>query len=515
MFARFTRKQILTWVGFTLAAVIPFLYITSDYFAYAGFSLSLIALATLLFYQKPEKTLETKIWYTLSLTFALIFVVRVNNPFISILNFFAEFYCLSLLLLQTKPEIKYKFWNLALAPFLALFQAFRVNSEYYPNFLASMLSGKKTKSEIEQDVKKYSEKEKSAKVDIAQIAIGVGITLFLLLIIIPLLASVNPFFDRYVDQVMHFFNPYTFISNVLRTVFDIWNVLRFILFCFLVILIPKSLSYLATGPSEEEYKITTFTHHLALLIPKIVISLTLFVFFISQIQLYFSSQEELLQLGYNYGQLNNEVFGQLAVVSLILFGLVYFDKSIKKLNTTWNWILLIQTLFLNFIAAKSVFDYISNWGLTFLRLYGITMVTLIFGIFVLFVIKFIKKTPDFRFLRNVAIYIFLLLITVNGANFDFIIYKYNLPREAQGTVYRYYNNLSYDAFELDQILAQFETLESENKGSYTHEINDTLDKINYLQQKYKNFQFRSFNITEYAVYQKVKDIDVAAKYQSE
>lgn len=283
----------------------------------------------------------------------------------------------------------------------------------------------------------------------------------------------------------------------------------------------------------------------------------LFIFIISQFFLYFATN--LADLNYNYGKLNNEVFWQLGLVCLVIFGLIYFANEFGFWQRVCSFILLLQSAFLGFVAFKSVFDYIANFALTFKRLYGIAVVFLVFGFVLIFVVQNITKLSKNFVLQKAILLIFLTLILVNLAGFDSLIYS-NLPKENDKTDWKYLQELSIDSGNLDKILDKYINLQREylkspnpnkfigfqngqnnftsqptyfstveecqtnfnncefnrqflyEKDSFYSPLNSVIQKIDYLQSKYKNsntnYQIQSFNLSEFTTFQKVKNVDL-------
>ncbi len=194
------------------------------------------------------------------------------------------------------------------------------------------------------------------------------------------------------------------------------------------------------------------------LIPKITTIFVLFAFIISQFFLYFTTN--LTDLNYNYGKLNNEVFGQLSLVCFVVFGLIYFSNELGIWQRICSFILLAQSVFLGFVAFKSVFDYIANFALTFKRLYGISVVFLVFGFVLIFAVQNFAKFSKSFVLQKSILLVFLTLILINLANFDSLIY-YNLPKESDKIDWKYLQELSIDSGNLDKILDKYVVLQRE------------------------------------------------------
>lgn len=147
-----------------------------------------------------------------------------------------------------------------------------------------------------------------------------------------------------------------------------------------------------------------------LLIPKTAVFVVLSVFFVTQLKLYFSSKETLNALGYTYSNYANEVFTQLSAVAVIVLALLYADKEKKKYNQKIALALLVEGIFLAFMAYKSVYEYSSAWGFTYKRLYGFAVATWILGIFTIYLYAFLKNMEKKFFLAKSAVYTGIILI---------------------------------------------------------------------------------------------------------
>jgi hypothetical protein len=172
----------------------------------------------------------------------------------------------------------------------------------------------------------------------------------------------------------------------------------------------------------------------------------------------------------------------------------------------------IESLFLTLISYKSAVDYINAWGLTYLRLYGLTFATWVLGIFVLFfAMRYKKDVENIYFVRNILFYTAAIIISVNILNFDYLIYHKNKATTGQGTDYTYLSYLSADSSSYKD---QYNKLSEELKKSsfpFTDYDNRNphliLVKIEELKNKYEYLDIRTFNLMDYREYLQVKDLD--------
>lgn len=229
--------------------------------------------------------------------------------------------------------------------------------------------------------------------------------------------------------------------------------------------------------------------------------------------IYFATDEILQALGYTHSQYAREVFAQLSVVALVILGLVYNDKSKKQWSKILTYILALEGIFLTFIALKSVYDYSSNWGFTYKRLWGYTGVFWILGVFTFFLYEYLKDLQDTYFVKGVIIFSSLVLIGVNIANFDYLIFHYRKSVTHRGIDYRYLSGLSSDA---ESYAEHLQILENKMNGidkqsnenySIVPAAWRVLRSIDRLQRKYKHLDLRILNLGEYFQYQQIKSVD--------
>ena len=660
--------------------------------------------------QNPENKSESKlevfstlinsaVWSTALMFFGLIYLVRDSNSLLSFFNFLAIIYSFSFLVQTHKISWKWNFENLISAPFLLIADVlntpnlFRIAKEKEQRLV--ILANKETNpTKINNILGKFQlfwNKESQRKVFLkkfSEIILGTIFGFFILLIIVPILASTNPIFANFLTNLgnflfdfLQFFNLIPFLEflfpflnsfifglNFWRLIFAIifWLILPRLFGSILTSSVtkmnlitnssanlssenkiddnsknnspnfltgddlqndlelktkiqnkskseinseevfqnlaqpntesfvnipdsdqksqnkidsklinePNSTKILDSNSIKEEStkeNSQTLSKNLqksnqVLLIPKLSLILVLVVYLISQISLYFATPSELSALGYTFGKLNNEVFGQLSVVCLIVFGLVFIDQIRQILHKISSWVLLLQSSFLALVATKSVWDYISVFGLTFKRLYGVVVVIFIFGIITILSCQTIQKLSKIWVLQRLVYFIFILLILVNLVNFDALIY-HNLPSEKTSNNiektsnnnfdYNYYTELSLDNGNFDKILNRFielrkleiaqsptkyegqipsenyriqifnslEECQKETKICYKQKnynqnfytTKTALQKAGYLQQKYRSFGLEDwaiFNVTEWQTFQKIKNLEIA-KLQSE
>lgn len=337
---------------------------------------------------------------------------------------------------------------------------------------------------------------------------AIVITIVLLLIVIPLLSYANPYFQKIVSDTVKALDLTWIFKNFAKEL-PVYA-LRLLVLSLLMFLLPRGVSEQhAANTVKKESSNTIF--RINLLIPKVVLSFVLLVFFFTQLQLYFSSAETLKSLGYTNSQYAREVFAQLSIVAFIFFLLMYADRSRSKFSRYLTMLLVVEGVFLCAIALKSVLDYTGQYGFTSKRLYGYAGVTWIFGLFAAFSYHYIKNEFDNRFVRHVVMLSAFVVLGINLLNFDYIIYHYAKPR-VFGIDHLYLSRLSPDSGSYDKQLQTLMDLIANEKDpvkktTYLTATYRVVNAINYLQKKYKDVPLGSFNLSEYQMYKKVEKVD--------
>ncbi|HSW88576.1 MAG TPA: DUF4153 domain-containing protein [Candidatus Saccharimonadales bacterium] len=336
------------------------------------------------------------------------------------------------------------------------------------------------------------------------------ITLVILVITVPLLASANPFFNTLLQQLLKICNLEGLLTYLFADPLYVY-ILRGIALLFLIFFIPRILSI-----STVEIKMREKKQFLSInyLIPKIAMSCLLIIFLITQIQLYFASAQTLQNMGYTNSRLTNEVFFQVTLVAFIVFILTYLDTSKKRWNKQLTYLLLIEAFFLVAIAFKSVFDYTTLWGFTQKRLWGYTAMIWLTGILILFLYHYKKLTANLSFLKQSMIYTIGIILLVNILNFDYLIYHVDKPSTSAGIDYAYLAGLSTDAHYFEDELKELKPAIEQNNAIDRSKMDPAytiLSNIDGLRYKYDPIkEINNFNISEYREYLATKHINVEA-----
>jgi hypothetical protein len=483
-----------------LSGIFSYLIIIANAFPYLGIAISLATLSTIVYFLKKEKTTYHQTLYALTLLLSFCIMYRANG-FLTFLNITAVIFLGSLMSLPQIEFTQLGFLHFAFSPLNLFFRALVTKSEYYfnPNTL------KNNSLQIKKDTA-------------GEIIKSVLISLVILILIVPLLASANPLFNKLVTDFVRFFNLKKVIEYLLLSQDYVLWLARLLVFFILIVFIPRLLT-LTNLTTHLHHKLQSTVTKIHLLLPKTVVALILLLFFITQAQLYFASPQTLQLLGYTNSRYANEVFAQLTIVTIIIIALMYNDKNRSHWAKILTYILILEGFFLASIALKSVYDYSAQWGLTYKRLWGYAGVIWITAVLSFFAYKYYKNHSDTRFVKFVILFSALLLIGINCINFDYLIYHYGKSTTQQGTDYFYLASLSPDSRsykEQIEILAEKALQDSNENETNTYTETQALQRLLYkisdLQYKYKNLDLRAFNLSEYIQYQEIKDINTEKYY---
>ena len=457
------------------------------FFPFTGLALAISTLASLLYLSKPNKSIKDTLSFFLTLTFAFFIFYR-SNEFLTLLNLGAALFCGSFLILSHNTLIA-NLKNLIFIPLLALVKPFINRSR---GVMASTeLVNSNSLTRITNKISKN--------------ALGILIAIIAIVVIIPFLAYSNPFFARLVTQFTDLFR----IENLFGKMVTFENSLRLFVAGFLILYWPKAISLINDSTSKQSSPAQP--SKVFLFIAKVAVSVVLLLFLITQAQLYLATDIQLQQMGYSNSTQTREVFAHLAIVSLIVFTLIYNNPGSGKSKLVTS-ILILQSLTLILFAAKSDLDYISNFGLTHKRLYGIATLVWTTSAFLLYIRHILSRLNQTKFTQYFAFATVTILIFVNIANFDYLIYHADSPRTGEGKDYVYMaRNLSSDSRAYKQILDGL--LDKYHREPDNYEVISALKsnlyfKLSDLQQEYKSLNIRTFNFSRYLQYLQIKDINL-------
>ncbi len=481
-----TRGKIFFLIAF-LSFAFSLLITTFDFFPHLGISLTLLTFTLISYHFKSVKTARTKTYLLFTIFFALLIFVR-SNPLITFLNIIATLFFGSLMLTSTKKDLL-GFVSHFLSPIVLMFKTFFTQSQYFPEY---------NKGHNNTGTKDYS-----------NYLFGILVSTILLIIVIPLLSSANPLFNKMTSDFLSFFDLGNVFKNIAAETIIVWCI-RIVFFMIFLIAITKVLT-LVKKNENFEFPISFSLKTYSLIIPKFVLTVVLLIFFIAQYQFYFANETLLAELQLSYSQHAREVFAQLSVVAAIVILLLYNDPKTSKFSNILNWVLGTQGIFLTLMAYKSAFEYIGAWGLTYVRLYGIAFATLISGVFILYFYNLqIGKNPN-RFVSNTIFLSGVILLLINILNFDYLIFHFGKSTTGQGVDYTYLSRLSPDSISYkDQYLKLVEETEKTKYITLEYDNKDPLYilyQVEALQQKYSKPDIRTFSLLDYLQYTQIRNID--------
>jgi len=484
-----------------------YILLNSDYFPFLGFGIFGIILSIIFLVFKKLKTFESYFWFTVSSVFCL-FLAIYSSPLLTFFNLLIIIYALSG---QISSGQKLTLWQFLIWPIHNLIYIIFTSKD--SNFRLFPKTEKKLPKQ-EEKPKEYLKK-----------FLSISFTLIIVIIFAAILSTANPYFSSLIANVFNFFNFLEILKFIkLEYLFDG----RTYLAIGLAVVIKKSISFLQDNELQKsinsknwlgyEKSLESFNQKVDILWPKSGGGLVIFVFLLTQIQLYLASSGELDRFGFR--DRAHEVFFQLLIVSLIVLALIFIDISKKRLYKTTSYILLFEAFLLTLGALKSDLEYVIGYGLGPQRLYGFAVI--IFTLIAL-VLTFIvsQNRQDSIYLKRVLASIVLIFGLINLINFDKTIVDYNnfagketqvenLSADSQSYRQAYFKNLKSD-LKKDTNGPPFTSGISESEmrelGRQHTQQNILRSKIQYLKDKYRNPNWNSFNLLEWQQYQQIKDLE--------
>lgn len=449
--------------------------------------------STLIYFKQPKDRTDWGI-FGMAVLFATFIAVRAN-PFLVFLNICAVILANAYLIVRRPDSAFDTFIAVFTSPLESVFQTLKTKKMFQFHWNPKELTLPKTD--------KWNLKS-------GELFTSVFVTLGVIMVVIPLLASANPIFERRLTDLGTFVENIALLKFLPDFTFDTVLQVRIIIFGIVLYILPKLFTFLTTS----KHSAMKTNASIQMLLPKIVLGIIIAFFFLTQIQLYMASPEMLQELRYTNSQQTREIFAQLSVVSFIIFALIYNDNSTRDWNRKTTLFLIIEALFLSAMAFKSDFDYSSDFGFTHRRLWGFVVVTWIASVFTLYLYHFYQQKSHSSLVRPILLLTSGLLIIVNILNFDHLIYHVRPPHLGDGVTDRtYFWKLSVDGgFYKEEIEYMQQKLDEDNfstLGNYPYY--PILSNSKEIQEQYKKdgyIDWRSFNLSYYQEYQRIKDINV-------
>ena len=305
-----------------LAGVISVLIIGAKSFPYTSISAFFILVNTFIFSNKKQKNWYNWV-YCLSILILSAFQVLRANEMMAFFNTFALLYLSAINVFDNKTESSLSYY-LVLPVKLAL--------DAIKTFVPVFASDIKTIKNIRRV--NLDSKFKSG------ILPSIIITILMLFVVLPILSSANSIFRDLMISFLSYVTPSRYLAENI-----IWRVVVFTI----VFVILRS-AYVITNKKFSVNEIKVPEHFLT--IPRIVLSLVIFIFLITQIELYMANVDTLRALDLSFADRTNEIFGQLALVSLIIFFFTYTDTAKHRFKYLIDGILLTEIILLNLSADR-------------------------------------------------------------------------------------------------------------------------------------------------------------------
>lgn len=344
---------------------------------------------------------------------------------------------------------------------------------------------------------------------------GLVIALPILMVVFALLNSADAVFRDMANRLLEHFN----LGNVLLVLF-MWTFMFLASYCIISYLCKKEISQEVKNHRKGEPVIAI----------TIAALLTLLYLVFSVIQIvYLFMGKMTLPSGYTYAEYAREGFFQLLAVSIlnlifVLTGLNFFKESriLKGILTVMS----LCTYIMIASSAMRMMIYIRWYYLTFLRIFVLWSLTVLFLIFTGIIISILKESfPLFRYSMVVVTLCYLVL---SFSHPDYWIAKVNLASTDLETRseffegepyedYRFLSRLSADAAPVILDLmgsdaAVYFYMEDLSEMAYDLGLrSDSRQGFGYyyldrLKEENENSSFRTFNISRHMAEQKLRSI---------
>lgn len=335
------------------------------------------------------------------------------------------------------------------------------------------------------------------------ILIGLVIAVPLLFIMTILLASADKVFDHLLVSITDFFN--------IPTLIELGALMVIVFFCSYAVIAALCKKSAVRENAKEK---TLFDPVIAIVITGLL-SIPYLLFSVIQI-LYLFLGQLTLPAGYTYAQYAREGFFQLLAVCIINLGIVLIGIHLFRESRALKAILLILcgcTFIMIFSSALRMILYIDTYALTFLRIFVLWSLAVIFLLMAgVTAFIFYKQFPLFRYGIAVVTICYLVL---SFSHPDYFIARYNLEN---GADYDYLSRLSTDAAPvildssknpyLTSIEDMLEKTKTDENGSYNADdfYNFYWMKSYYCKMEYrtKGMGIRDFNFSRYRAGKYVK-----------
>lgn len=335
------------------------------------------------------------------------------------------------------------------------------------------------------------------------ILIGLVIALPLLFIMTILLASADKVFDHLLVSITDFFN--------IPTLIELGALMVIVFFCSYAVIAALCKKSAVKENAREK---TLFDPVIAIVVTGLL-SIPYLLFSVIQI-LYLFLGQLTLPAGYTYAQYAREGFFQLLAVCIINLGIVLIGIHLFRESRVLKAILLILsgcTFIMIFSSALRMILYIDTYALTFLRVFVLWSLAVIFLLMAgITAFIFYKRFPLFRY--GIAV-VTVCYLALSFSHPDYFIARYNL---INGADYDYLSRLSTDAAPvildpsknpyLVSVEDMLEKTAPDENGSYNA---DTFYDSYWMKSYYSKMEYRTkdmgirdFNFSRYRAGKYVK-----------
>lgn len=345
--------------------------------------------------------------------------------------------------------------------------------------------------------------------------LGLVIALPILLVVFALLNSADAVFRDMANRLLEHFN----LGNVLLVLF-MWAFMFMASYCII--------SYLCQKEINQEVKDHRTGEPVIAITIAALLTLLYLVFSVIQI-VYLFMGKMTLPSGYTYAEYAREGFFQLLAVSIlnlifVLIGLNFFKAS--RILKTILTVMSLCTYIMIASSAMRMMIYIRWYYLTFLRIFVLWSLAVLFLIFTGIIISILKESfPLFRYSMVVVTLCYLVL---SFSHPDYWIAKVNLASTDLETRseffegepyedYRFLSRLSADAAPVildlmgyDAVFYFYEEDLSKMASDLGYRSNSRQGfgyyYLDSLKEENENSSFRTFNISRYMAEQKIRAI---------
>lgn len=351
---------------------------------------------------------------------------------------------------------------------------------------------------IYKKIREESNREKVNK-KVLYVFVGILVSIPLLCIIVALLVSSDMVFENLFQNLVKNITIYTLVID------GIWIS---ILFIFVFLCAYMLLSFLSIYKMENEEKESKKGEPVLAITVSSILSVVYIIFCSIQVIYLFLGRTSGLSLpeGMIYSEYAREGFFQLLFVCiinlvLVLIGIYLFRES--KVLKVFLCIITSCTFIMIISSALRMILYIKHQYLTFLRVFVLWTLLVIFIVMIGVMISIFKK--NFKFFQYLTVTITILYLILSFARVDYFVAKVNVDNMKEETQYEFFKgtevyddinyltgNLSYDAAPVI-LFYQEEVLEDEY-SSYNCRREKYIENI---LEETKNMGVRNFNISRF------------------